>query len=112
MVVVGVNHGLGLGLLLVSTPPSSDSLSEIVELGFFCFQILIVDTPQVSILKFDVLELGGENIHFAAVFENYMAIEVDKCDFGRVSVRKLDESFPYFGLLENEYLHNLAVLTK
>lgn len=59
-----------------------------------------------------MLEFGGEDIHFAAILENNVAIEVDEGNFSGVRVSKLDKSFPYFSFLKNEDLHNLSVLTK
>ena len=42
-----------------------------------------------------MLEFGGEDIHFAAILENNVAIEVDEGNFSGVRVGKLDKSFPY-----------------
>ena len=55
-----------------------------------------------------MLEFGVENVHFAAIFEDDFVVELGKgfgCGF-RVFV--LDEGFPDFGFLEDEYFDNLA----
>lgn len=41
-----------------------------------------------------------------------MAVEIDQSDLGWVRVDKLDESFPNFRFLENEYLYNFSMLAK
>lgn len=41
-----------------------------------------------------------------------MTVEIDQSDLGWVRVDKLDESFPNFSFLENEYLYNFSMLTK
>lgn len=63
-------------------------------------------------MKFYVFELGRKYIHFASIFEDDMAVEVDQRNFSWVRVGKLDEGFPYLRFLENEDLNNLSVLTK
>lgn len=41
-----------------------------------------------------------------------MTVEIDQSDLGWVRVDKLDESFPNFRFLENEYLYNFSMLAK
>lgn len=59
-----------------------------------------------------MFEFGRKYIHFASIFEDNMAVEVDQRNFSWVRVGKLDKGFPYLGFLENEDLNNLSVLTK
>lgn len=59
-----------------------------------------------------MLEFGRENVHFTAILENDVAVEVDECNFGRVSIGKFDESFPHFGLLKDENFDDLAMLAE
>lgn len=75
VVVMGVDGGMRLFLERTSPPP--DSLAVVGWLLLFWFQFLVVDAPQVGVLQFNVFEFGWENVHFAAVFEDNMAIQVD-----------------------------------
>ena len=59
-----------------------------------------------------MLKFWRKYVHFATVLEDNMAVEIDQSDLGWVCVDKLDESFPNFSFLENEYLYNFSMLTK
>ena len=72
------------------------------------FQILVIYSSQVIILKLNMLEFGVENVHFATIFENDFIIQLTKCLGCRFRFFVLDEGFPDFGLFEDEYFDNLA----
>ena len=59
-----------------------------------------------------MLKFWRKYVHFAIVLEDNMAVEIDQSDLGWVRVDKLDESFPNFRFLENEYLYNFSMLAK
>lgn len=59
-----------------------------------------------------MLKFWRKYVHFATVLEDNMTVEIDQSDLGWVRVDKLDESFPNFRFLENEYLYNFSMLAK
>jgi hypothetical protein len=56
-----------------------------------------------------VFEFGAEDVHFAAVLENDFVVEAGHGFFCLVDFCVLDEGFPNFGLLEDEYFDDGAV---
>jgi hypothetical protein len=72
------------------------------------FQILVIYSSQVIILKLHMLEFGVENVHFATILKNDFVIQLVKSLGCRFRFFVLDEGFPNFGFFKDEYFDYLA----
>ena len=72
-------------------------------------QQLVVNSPQVVVVELNMGQFGPEDVHLAAVLEDNLVIEVDKCLLGFWDAAILYKGLPDFGLFEYEYLNDGAI---
>jgi uncharacterized protein YhhL (DUF1145 family) len=84
----------------------------LLRLKVHVIQFLIVDTSQIIIMEGNMSEFRPKDIHFTPILKDNFVVEMNKCFFSWFNFSILDECFPNFSFLEDQYFDNHTVGTE